>query len=324
MPRWSRLTLALAARAQAQSDYLPQWPVLELEAPGVAGIPREDLAANWPTADTGELDRRLANICRGPLADAGPFAYWIAHGWGPEGPVETLAPLVWMDVRGRRLDLCHVQWPTRELLDLVWLLGRTFVIGVDDRLLSLDGWECRSLRYGCYDAVRDAARELLASELVEHGRYHVALEAFVLAKHPDMTSPSLVPLAIKTVLSSWDGLLDAEAELGVAGTADVTAAFAVVERPGGPEYCYGLRAPIGCAGEDTLRNFWDAVHDRLDTGYRPHNDLPRSYATRWVHAFSNPGALREVPELLQGLYRYAEPADERPSVALDFRGRAWS
>ena len=112
--------------------------------------------------------------------------------------------------------------------------------------------------------------------------------------------------AMRGVLSAWDGLLEAEFELGVnPGSVGIATLFAsAVQGAENPsEVCYGLRAPEGCAQTNTLRSFWTAASrvpgwDRpmpavgeirrgLANGtYVPHSNLTAGLLDRWVHTFS--------------------------------------
>merc|ERR1712224_828453 len=138
-----------------------------------------------------------------------------------------------------------------------------------------------------------------ASGLVQDGHYHPALHFIILAVEPDLVVPlhpvcqadgvkCSWPEVLRSVISSWDAIIDAESELGVEGSVNFTVMFNATESAGSRDLpkCYFLRYPEGCADYHDLRNMWLAANDALDDFYEPHNDLADSFTKRWVHSIS--------------------------------------
>merc|ERR1711959_768765 len=108
------------------------------------------------------------------------------------------------------------------------------------------------------------------------------------------------PQILRGVLSSWDALLDAEAELGVEGSVNFTVVFNATDKgceqgscasgelvsPRQLPRCYFLRHPQGCADDHDLRNMWLAANNLLNDSYEPHNKLGNIFTNRWVHSIS--------------------------------------
>lgn len=186
---------------------------------------------------------------------------------------------------------------------------------------------CYLQRYGCYDNVRLAWRRMLQSGLVQDGQYHPALHFVILAWEPDLVVPLHCqsedvecswPEILRGVVSSWDAMLDIEAEQGVEGSVNLTVMFNATEQVGakGLPKCYFLRHPEGCADYHELRNMWLSANNFLNDSYEPHNDLGKSFTNRWVHSISAVMKSENVQQYMQEFYSFISPMHQAPARVL--------
>jgi hypothetical protein len=172
---------------------------------------------------------------------------------------------------------------------------------------------------------------MLQSGLVQDGLYHPALHFVILAWEPDLAVPVHCqqenqqcswPEILRGVISSWDALLDAEAELGVEGSVNFTVIFNATAAQSvsskGLSKCYFLRHPEGCADYHELRYMWLAANNLLDDSYDPHNDLGESFKNRWVHSISSSMDSETVKQHVQEFYSFISPMHEAPARVLAF------
>lgn len=310
-----------------------------------------NLGPAWPSSAPTAIAERLLGMCRRePVADH-PFAYWVMAPWGAEGRDEQ-APLQAVGIESGRLYRCHVGWlvnddldigyPVKDFLDQAWLLGLRVVIGLDEALYRQPSRTCSPerpceaegicylQRYGCYDNVRKAWRRMLQSGVVQDGLYHPALHFVVLAWEPDLVVKSYCraeglecswPQLLRGVLSSWDALLDAEAELGVQGSVNFSVTFNATERA--PSHllpkCYFMKYPEGCGDYHGLRNIWLAANNLLNDSYEPHNDLGESFKNRWAHSISAVMDSESAKQYVQEFYSFITPMHQAPARVLAVR-----
>jgi len=304
-----------------------------------------NLGPAWPTSEPKAIAEALLAMCRGPPVVDHPFAYWVAAPWGAQGRDEQ-APLHAVDIESARLFRCNVGfpvsedidigWPVKDFLDHVWLLGLRVVVGLDAPLYAQASRVCPPQRpcgpegicylqrYGCYDNVRAAWRSMLRSGLVQDGHYHPALQVVILAWEPDLAVPLHClaegvecswPQVLRGVVSSWDAVLDAEAEMGVQGSVNFTVTFNATEKVSarGLPKCFFLRHPEGCADYHELRNVWLAANNLLNNSYEPHNNLGESFTNRWVHYISADMKSEDVMRHVQEFYSFISPVQEAPA-----------
>merc|ERR1712224_425937 len=126
------------------------------------------------------------------------------------------------------------------------------------------------------------------------------------------------PQLLRGVLSSWDALLDAEAELGVEGSVNFTVPFNASYHVSSRDLpkCYFLRHSEGCAEYHDLRNMWLAANNFLNDSYEPHNDLGASFTHRWVHSISDVMNSEDVKRHVQEFYSFISPIHESPARVL--------
>mmetsp|Transcript_168552 Transcript_168552/g.323947 ORF Transcript_168552/g.323947 Transcript_168552/m.323947 type:complete len:357 (-) Transcript_168552:71-1141(-) len=317
---------------------------------GGASWPR-NTGPSWPTSDPKAIANNLLSMCKGPPVTDHPFAYWVVAPWGATGR-DDQAPLQAMEIGGLRLYRCHIGWPERDTLDLgwpikdflnhVWLLGLRVAVSLDGPLYAQSSSVCQPerscgpagicflQRYGCYDNVRLAWRSMLTGTgLAEDGAYHPALAMIILMVEPDTVVSQYCaeqgvtcswPEMLRSVLSSWDAILDAEYERGVQGSVNFTTSFLPARDVSSRKLpkCYYLRHPNGCAESHNLRNMWLAANDYLEDEYEPHNDLGASFNARWVHSLNPRTPPADLPVLMQEYYSFIAPVHGTPANVVEF------
>lgn len=280
---------------------------------------------------------RLGNLCGpGSLAADGLASFWLATAWKGFVGRTDLAKLRVAGVRALQLTECLVDIPDlRSFLDRAWTEGLTVVPQIPARLFSRDSGGCLAEDADCYDRVRDLSRELLQTDLTRDGRYHPAVDFILLALDLDTNSDE--ESAIIAVLSAWDGLLDAESEIGIqSDQVGIAARFVRAHQSASDEAtCYHFRAPDACTRPNFLRRFWYGANStpgwaapRQGMGllrrgpenntYLAHSVLAESMRTRWVHTFTDDAPSDDVLETLRLFYEFISPAEppRRDSAAL--------
>lgn len=293
---------------------------------------------------------RLGGLCRPSLSvqDADAPSYWLASLWDGFSYREDLATLRELGVRALQLQRCMVDPLQLEaFLDRAWTAGLRVVLELSRSLFLKPAAGCFFQGYDCYNAVRANYRRLLATALTQDGQYHPAVETVLLMRDPDLAAAAYCQgqgcssnSSLLAVLSAWDGLLDAEQELGVQpGEVSLTSPWSTITLGGvgsnassaassSPPTCSRYRwTDGGCTSGNTLRSLWTGANEApgwarnsagngtlrrglllpsnssASTAYMPHNNLSASLADRWVHAF---GANTSTDDVIETLRQYQE------------------
>jgi len=284
---------------------------------------------------------RLAGLCGGgPLEDSDLATFWVSallRGFRGRSDLDDLRV---MGVRAMQLHRCVVnQTDFKDFLDKAWVDGLSVVIELPSRLYLDSSSGCFSRDFNCYYVVRRLYRQLLATAVSEDGEYHPAIRLILLARDPDLLTPAYCAGedcarqgAFRAVVTAWDGLLDAESELGVSPgrtpqqTVRAAALFSTAALPSNetePTCHYLTVASGGCPGTDVLRGLWLAMRHapgsaRTGEGlgnvvFAPHNDLEAVLPTRWLHTFGAESGQADVVRTLRDYYSFITPTVPRDS-----------
>jgi len=301
------------------------------------------IGQDWPaTSDIEYPPGRLSGMCgQQQLPEDGLATFWLAHVWSGFEHRDDLEDLYELGVRSLMLYRCIVEESSiKRFLDRVWNQGLTVVLELPPRLFVrqpggcfLEGGTPTFRRFDCYAQVREACRQLLPHVLTDDGtsRYHPAVEMVLLGRHPEAATPGFcpgcgLPEAMRATLTAWDGLMDAENELGVDPEGvRISMMFATAAKAGGPVHelpsCYRFRAPSGgCAGVHTLRGLWLAANWLDNETHVPHNNLSAALVDRWVHAFGASAPKDDIVRTLREYYEFLvpRPARETEAALLEF------
>ncbi|CAK0805247.1 unnamed protein product, partial [Prorocentrum cordatum] len=292
------------------------------------------------------VDRMLGLCGNRSLTDADLATFWLASRWGGFENRTDLALLRAQGTRALVLHRCVVEPDLlRAFLDRAYTEGLTVFAELPRRLFVQEPSGCLHSGYDCFLAVRAHWRELLATPLVEERggrRYHPALEAALLFQGLDAAAAAAAGAgcdaacslqgALQALVTGWDGLLDAEVELGVAPGRTRVAATLPSAAASGAEgssteqrLCYRRRASEGgCAGQHTLRSFW-LNSQRLPNAswqpHAPHQNLSAHLPARWLHTFGAGVPLETLLQVLRDYEEFVDPPSDggTPSALLEFR-----
>jgi hypothetical protein len=178
--------------------------------------------------------------------------------------------------------------------------GLEVIAGLPDFPYSQAQESCKATGYNCFAQAKELHKQNLRNGfLTEAGEYHESLKMLVLLNEPDQGfrhhGATTVEL-YRAAISSLDGVLDAEAEVGIVGAppnVTVTFSFAMCRS------CsyFGDRPGLGQMAE--LRGALQ-FPDRF--GYQPKNDLWQAYQRRFVNSVSTANNADDFSKLFLGAY----------------------
>ena len=267
---------------------------------------------------------RLGAACGdGPPGMNDVASYWLVSTWHGHNDRTDLNELRAFNVRPVLLHHCVVPGNVGQFLDEAWMKGLQVVVELQQQLFVGASSGCFVTGFDCYERIKVAYRQMLnTSGIWSHGKYHPALQALLLARDPVALAATLghgPEAALLGVVSAWDGILGAEADMGVAGALDITVLLpmAVPSSISSENACFRRKASqAGCAASHSLRALYVAAYQEpgflrtldspelirrgfMDSVYVPHNDVFRSFLERWVQMFPGAPTLDEIVTYLR-------------------------
>jgi hypothetical protein len=202
--------------------------------------------------------------------------------WRDRGDLEIMKS---MGANTVRLYGNHAEKDHTAFLDESSRLGLQVIAGMSDYPYTQSPDNCQLHHsLNCYENVKSAYKQNL-----EHGgfidkvtkKYHPALRNFILINEPDAKlAPNNPRLYQKGLISAFDGVLDAEKEMGVEDDSPfftVTFTYAICSNCG----AYTNKPAMG-----QMYDFLHAVQNPGDYDYTPKNDLYAAYRTRFANSMN--------------------------------------
>eukprot|EP00927_Polykrikos_kofoidii_P035034 TRINITY_DN29611_c0_g1_i1.p1 TRINITY_DN29611_c0_g1~~TRINITY_DN29611_c0_g1_i1.p1 ORF type:complete len:578 (-),score=71.86 TRINITY_DN29611_c0_g1_i1:150-1763(-) len=137
---------------------------------------------------------------------------------------------------------------------------------------------CHKKDFDCFHHIHESYKENLLNGLTINGHtaYHPAVAAVIVFNEPDLEVHHRTG-DCKAVISAFDGMLQAEKELGVKGN---PVSFTVT---------YSIAAKWGAGGTGQMEHLNGCMSEpKKRTGYSPRNPVTEAYRARWLHGYNTP------------------------------------
>lgn len=178
--------------------------------------------------------------------------------------------------------------------------GLQVIAGLPDFPYSQAQENCKATGFNCFAQAKELHKQNLRSGfLTEDSEYHESLRMLVLLNEPDQGfrqhGATTVEL-YRAAISALDGVLDAEAEVGIVGAPPnitVTFSFAMCRS------CAYLGDRPGLGQMAELRG---ALQSPDRYGYQPKHDLWEAYQQRFVNSVSTANSAADFSKIFLGAY----------------------
>lgn len=226
---------------------------------------------------------------------------WHSSGRG------DLALMKKMGANAVRIYGNHMGKDHTEFLTHAADLGLGVIAGMSDYPFTQMDGNCVTTQYNCYEQVKASyLGNLRGGFLDAQNRYHRSLRSFVIFNEPDLKVLRVNDelLVAKSLISAFDGILDAEKEAGVVEPTlnfTVTMSFAVCHK------CSHFKTKPALGMMDELKR---AMLDPEYAGYEAKNDLRTAYFHRFENSFTTANRAHEIIPLF--LHDYKSHFQETP------------
>eukprot|EP00450_Noctiluca_scintillans_P008636 CAMPEP_0194503766 /NCGR_PEP_ID=MMETSP0253-20130528/28562_1 /TAXON_ID=2966 /ORGANISM="Noctiluca scintillans" /LENGTH=739 /DNA_ID=CAMNT_0039346081 /DNA_START=99 /DNA_END=2318 /DNA_ORIENTATION=+ len=194
----------------------------------------------------------------------------------------------------------HIEKDHSEFLMHADDLGLGVIAGMSDYPFTQMDGNCMTTQYNCYEQVKESyLGNLRGGFLNEQNRYHQSLRSFIILNEPDLKVPGVQePLSVaKSLISAFDGILDAEREMGVVEPTlnfTVTMSFAVCTKCSS----FTTKPALGMMDE-----FKRAMLDPESVGYKANNDLRAAFFNRFENSFNTANPANDMNPLFLDDYK---------------------
>lgn len=195
-----------------------------------------------------------------------------------------------------------------NFLDEALARGLSVAPGMSDYPYFQGEGHCQTTDFDCFAQVKETyVQNLKGGFRSRPESYHPALKYFNIINEPDLKMPKMVVLGsreevyqmCRSIISAFDGILEAEKEAGVReNLINFTATFSFA-------VCTNCEFSRGFPGLSQMAQLDDAMHHPQKYGYLPKNNITAAYEARFTHSFNTANAAVEVKSLFLDPYENA-------------------